>query len=679
MIQCCEMCSSSSEALGGKCAVLVYIELRSRCARAEAGHNNSFDHRFASNESFPRKEICCSPAAMGAGRSRSAVAPNNDKPTHSRVRDNESFGNRLADLYLELLDVAFRPFVLPPVELSALHHHPAQSELLNALQMAKKASSLQSDKDTLEDELAAWHVAAMDFNSVRSAHPSNSMLSAEVAAHTCIGHVLVRMERTDEADAQYQKVIELTQGTFGERHTAVIRALVARAEIMQRRDHLQEAVNLYEQVVRIEEAMGSVPSTGYAAIHGSLGLVLEQIGEGAKAMKSLQTALAMKEALFGREDPRVASTLKNMAVVLDKQGKGDAASMRLQRALKIEVKTFGEAHTAVGQTLNNMGLVLLREGNLVEASTTFARALKVFQSCDTKHPSCASALNNYGISLMKTGELKQALPKLTESLALKEAALAATPNHPSIANSLTNVAVCQLQLRKPQEAAVMLKRAMQIDEQHHGKRSPVIARKLALLGDALMQQEGQMDNAIEKLEEALEIYEETLGEDSEEAATALAVLGEILMMDASALDAAASYLEKALQIFTKKRKAGDPQVVHLMNLKKACDRRIEDTASRSTSPTFRRRESQDMARHRSSTSPSDRRISMDRGYRRSSQEVTSRRGSQIINTPRGSNLSSLAANSEAAASRRSPKLSRRSSVGLVEGLRRRLSVAVSSK
>jgi CHAT domain-containing protein len=76
----------------------------------------------------------------------------------------------------------------------------------------------------------------------------------------------------------------------------------------------------------------------------------------------LNRALALREKLFGPDDPDVAVTLNNLAMIDWREGALKEAAQRFQRAVDIHRKAYGPAHPAVADTLSNLALLYLAMG-----------------------------------------------------------------------------------------------------------------------------------------------------------------------------------------------------------------------------------------------------------------------------------------------------------------------------
>ncbi|HEX8200754.1 MAG TPA: FxSxx-COOH system tetratricopeptide repeat protein [Isosphaeraceae bacterium] len=159
---------------------------------------------------------------------------------------------------------------------------------------------------------------------------------------------------------------------------------------------------------RLAERGRSVPET--------IGKLLDRVGvfdefraRSEDAEASFRQSLAVWEAAFGLEDPRVARTLTHLGRVLQDRGKLAEARRCLERALRIKEAAYGPDHPQVASTLGNLGNVAHAQGDLAEARRCQERALRIEETAyGPDHPEVASTLNNLGLVAQLQGDLAEA-------------------------------------------------------------------------------------------------------------------------------------------------------------------------------------------------------------------------------------------------------------------------------
>jgi tetratricopeptide (TPR) repeat protein len=158
----------------------------------------------------------------------------------------------------------------------------------------------------------------------------------------------------------------------------------------------------------------------------------------AQARPLFERALAIREKLFGPEDPETASSLTNLGYLLRAQGDLAGARSNYERALAINEKALGSDHSHTAGCLNNLGYMLLEQGDLVGARPYYERALAIREKAlGPDHPKTARFLNNLGDLLQAEGDLAGARPYFERALAIDEKALG--PDHSDTATILNSL------------------------------------------------------------------------------------------------------------------------------------------------------------------------------------------------------------------------------------------------
>ncbi len=139
----------------------------------------------------------------------------------------------------------------------------------------------------------------------------------------------------------------------------------------------------------------------------------------ARAEVYKRRALAIAEANFPAQDPRIAVHINNLALLLlDTNRLGEAEPM-MRRALAIDEANYGTDHPDVARDLNNLAQLLKAKNRLGEAEPLMRRALAIDEaSYGADHPSVARDLNNLAQLLQDTNRLGDAEPMMRRALAI---------------------------------------------------------------------------------------------------------------------------------------------------------------------------------------------------------------------------------------------------------------------
>ena len=88
----------------------------------------------------------------------------------------------------------------------------------------------------------------------------------------------------------------------------------------------------------------------------------------------MRRALAIDEASYGPDHPKVAKGLSNLARLLKDTKRLTEAGELVQRALVIDEKSYGPDHARVATDLNNLAVLRSLEGRWADAVALYARA-----------------------------------------------------------------------------------------------------------------------------------------------------------------------------------------------------------------------------------------------------------------------------------------------------------------
>jgi tetratricopeptide (TPR) repeat protein len=194
------------------------------------------------------------------------------------------------------------------------------------------------------------------------------------------------------------------------------------ARYLWKRGELRAALVAQKQALAIGEAVYGPDDPRVALTLTNLGIVLGELEEFAEARVVLERALATLEASYGPESPEVATTLSNLGLILRNLGELPAARVVLERALAILEAVRGSFVPEVAMVLSGLGDVLRMLGELPAARMAQKRALAILEAVlGSDHPEVAMVLGNLGLSLRGLGELAEARVVLERALAIFEA------------------------------------------------------------------------------------------------------------------------------------------------------------------------------------------------------------------------------------------------------------------
>ena len=90
-----------------------------------------------------------------------------------------------------------------------------------------------------------------------------------------------------------------------------------------------------------------------------------------------RTAVAVKERVHGRGDPRFANALGNLALLLQETGRTDEAESHYREVIATEEKALGREHPDLARSLNNLANLLQDTGRSAEAEPLLREAIAI--------------------------------------------------------------------------------------------------------------------------------------------------------------------------------------------------------------------------------------------------------------------------------------------------------------
>lgn len=226
---------------------------------------------------------------------------------------------------------------------------------------------------------------------------------ADIDAIYRYGHFLYRVGRLAQAEAMYQRVLDIASDESGK---AV--AFGKLGLIEKTRGNLHAAEEYLKRSLAIEEMLGR--KEGIANQLGNLGLIERTRGNLNAAEDYHKRSLAIEEAL-GRK-VGIASEFGNLGLIEDTRGNLDAAEDYYQRALAIN-ETLGHK-AGIAAALGNLGLIEEMRGNLETAEDYLIRSLAINEAIGSKE-GMARNLVGLGLVAMERGDVTSQRSRWTRS------------------------------------------------------------------------------------------------------------------------------------------------------------------------------------------------------------------------------------------------------------------------
>ncbi len=370
----------------------------------------------------------------------------------------------------------------------------------------------------------------------------------EAELRDIIGSVYLDLDQYAEAEAMYQRSLDLRRKLHGNDSVEVALSLTYLANVRWRQGRYPEAESLLRQALAIRRKALGEENAAVANSLNDLGLLLKEQGRLAEAETALRQSLAMEEKCLPKDDPNTASTLNNLASVYWKLGRFAEAEARQRQALEMQRKQLGSEHPNVVVSINNLSTILQDQGKLADAEALQREALALTRKLvGDNHSDVARGLNNLAMVLRDQGKLAEAETAQREALAIQRQALG--DEHPSVAQSLCNVGALLWDQGRFAEAENLQRQALELRRKLLGNEHPDVAQSLNALS-LVLRDEGRLAEAETVQQQALEMRRKLLGAEHPYVAGSINNLGTILQAGGKLQEAETRYRE-ALALRTK--------------------------------------------------------------------------------------------------------------------------------
>lgn len=222
-----------------------------------------------------------------------------------------------------------------------------------------------------------------------------------------------------------------------------------------------------------------------------------------------QQALAIREEVFGHEDPIVAESFNALGILARNQGDYEQAERFHLQALTIRQKTLGPQHLTTAESLNNLSVLYRNQGKYEQAEPFLQQALSIReQLLGSEHPDTLITFINLSKLYLEQHKHEQAESLIQQALATSERVL--KPGDPLIAQNLSLLARLTYEQGNYERAEMFWKRSFGILEKTLGPEHPATAERLNDLAELSFAQ-GHYTKAESLCQRAVNICENKLG------------------------------------------------------------------------------------------------------------------------------------------------------------------------
>jgi serine/threonine-protein kinase len=363
---------------------------------------------------------------------------------------------------------------------------------------------------------------------VQEAHALGSEPALQAELYLTLGDVYRKLGSFERAGQLIESSLEQRRAQFGGDHRAVAESLIALGVLRAEQARLEEA----EQLVRDGLAMlrrhlpGDHPHVANAL--ASLGKVFQDRGAYDDAILAYEEAVRLHSRSAG-PTPDLAESLGELANTHFYAGLYDQSEQLNQRVLLINTRLYGERHPSVGDALINLGAIQFERGHYAEAEQFYRQGLETIQTWYGKdHHRTASAMTMLGRAMIQQAHKREeAAVVMREALGIQERVFG--PVHPRVASALNELGLIALREKRLGEAEASFRRMADIYKIIYNDNHYYIGIALSNLA-GVHQERREYARAEALFREALRRYAETLAAEHQLVGIAHVRLGRALLL-----------------------------------------------------------------------------------------------------------------------------------------------------
>jgi tetratricopeptide (TPR) repeat protein len=362
-----------------------------------------------------------------------------------------------------------------------------------------------------------------------------------------VGYVLGQLQARSDDRVGAKRTFEaaMLAGEAGRDDVAVAFSAMAVLDLVGYQDRqLAAGERALERAEATVERIGHVDyvEMAFQQVVGNFRLVQ---GRNEEARAAYDKALGLARKNLGANSMVTAELLSSTGAPYQELGQAEQALARYREALAIRERLLGPWHPDVSASLLHVGIALTMLGKHREAVAAFERGAAIAsRTLGDRSLAFAAIEGELGNAYRELGDGDRAEQAFRRAIAITEDVLG--PDHPDLANLLSQYAVLLGAVEKLDQQVIVARRALAIAEKAGDPKADSL---LLNLGNAL-HDEGQDDAALPYERRALAAMQQRLGPEHRDVAVAYLSLSTVLRTQGN-LEEALSAVKRAIAIADK--------------------------------------------------------------------------------------------------------------------------------
>lgn len=331
---------------------------------------------------------------------------------------------------------------------------------------------------------------------------------------------------TEEAERYFHLTDSLFQANNLQNSSEYIDHQLNYSDFLMELGNQEEALNVLSgldtRLIQNFDTSNSSNVDLLANVYNNRGRAFKNLGQNQMALENLERALDLKLQVFDEDNARIATLYHNMGVVYATVSEFEQAKERAEKAYQIRMKVFNPNHQLVGSTLHLLSNIETALGNYDQAFDYIEQSIEINRTQHgATHFRYALAIREYARVLTETGFHDEAIEEISKAASIIESNYGTDhpyygymmftygevsynageitdavrygglglenftknfeENHPNVGRAYANQGKYELENQKYITADSLLRRSVQILEQHYDTSNDFLAEADSLL------------------------------------------------------------------------------------------------------------------------------------------------------------------------------------------------------
>lgn len=293
-----------------------------------------------------------------------------------------------------------------------------------------------------------------------------------------VGKTAVALHAMNAAEPMLSRALAVQLKLYGDKDVRLVQTLLFLGQFHQSNGNLPAAEDCLQRAADLSERHSTADKDFIEATH-TLAIVLQHQGRLKDGIQAFERAAEKAKSVYGASSPEFIEIADGHIRMLLLNGESSAALAMAGHVQTLRENCFGAHSPKYAEGLDALALAHKGTGRLDLAEELQRHAVAIYDAApDAQELWHGRAIGNLAGTLLQKGVTREALPLLVRALEVKERALG--PMHPSLAHTLSNIAVIAATAEAFLLANPIAQRAYQILYNSFGASHPDTVKAMGL-------------------------------------------------------------------------------------------------------------------------------------------------------------------------------------------------------